>query len=664
MCDGSKDSLLKKRNGNEEELLDLCEDSASDRSTSGACCQAAGRAREAISSQDIKHTGFATFHFFRKKPAQITPNQRTVENSEKPILVVGSNSDTSQDLVMLKAQSDNSDLGEMLETRAKPSTEEKTEVRADLWKRGRCLKAVSDTGEKAEHKRQANILKAVPLGKVAYPYGQSQGSGTLKEKKQRQRVRGENITEQLMAAGDELDLGDMPLSHLRQMNAKPKKTDNRGQCSAGPDNAEFSKRHEKVRHKCEQQPPKKKQKRERLEPKTASNRKGRAHASPSPFSPPLSPVVKKSTRQNQKQLVGKPTVPKRKNAWNVCTADTTSHKRSVSSLSESTDDEAIVNQSLKTSLENANGRKGRGMFSVFKTHTVPSKRLQFALTDSIGDQVCSVVRNFTTAGGGCSSQSQPKSDEPWKAVPYKGEMLKFPVIKLQDVRNSKSHPTGDCGEEIVSHCRRERNLFDFFKSSSQREQDCLAVGEPDCVDAASETSTSSACLPKLAKAQERSVARSSERGRSVRIKQAGSLDESRRVLRKQRTVKRLAPKLCTTLRLRKQASPNKLNSSSEVEEWTVVTQDDQPGGAYCQREFSQREGLSRKVCAVLLVTVVCIPNRVQILYLGVVAVLFLLNLQFQGHFMCSPYFLPFFLFLKWHVWLFKCFSFISLWVIM
>ena len=644
VCVGSKDSnidsLLKKRSGDEEELLDPCEDSASDGSTSGACCQLAGQGQEAISSlghwagsQDIKHTGFATLNFFRKKLVPITPNQRTVENSEKPILVVGSNSDTSQDSVMLKAQSDNSDLGEMLETKAKPS-QEKTEKHADLWKSGRCSKAVFDIGENAEHRRQANILKAVPLGKVAYPYGQSRGSVKLKEKKQHQCVRGENITEQLMAAGDELDLSDMPLSHLQQMNTKPKNSDNRGHCSAGPDNAEFSKQHEKVRHKCEQQPLKKKQRRETLEPppKNASSLKGRVHVSPSPFSPPLSPVVKKSTRQNQKRLVGKQTVHKRKNAWNICTTDTTSHKRSVSSLSESTDDEAVVNQSLKTSLEKANGRKGRGTFSVFKTRIVPSKKLQFALTVSIGDQVCSIVRNFTTAGGGCSSQGQPKSDEPWKAVPYKGETLKFPVIKLQDVRHSKSHTPGDCGEEIASHCRRERNLFDFFKSGSQREQDCLAVVEPDCVDAASETSTSSTCLPKMAKTQERSVASSSEHGCSVRMKQAGSLDESRQVLRKQRTVKRLAPKLCTTLRLRKQASPNKLNSSSEVEEWTVVTQDNQPGGSYCQREFSQHQGLRRKVCAVLLVAVVCVPNRVKILYLGVVAVVFLLNLQFQGHF--------------------------------
>ena len=695
VCIGSKDSnsdsLLKKRNGDEEELLDLCEDSASDGSTSGACCQLAGQGQEAVSSlghwagsQDIKHTGFATLHFFRQKRAPITPNQRTVENSEKPILVVGSNSDTSQDSVMLKAQSDNSDLGEMLETKAKPSAQEKTEKHADLWKSGRCSKAVFDIGEKAEHKRQANVLKAVPLGKAAYPYGQSRGSVKLKKKQQHECVRGENITEQLklkkkqqhecvrgeniteqlMAAGDESDLSDIPLSHLQQINTKPKNSDHRGHCSAGPDNAEFSKRHEKVRHKCEQQPLKKKQRRESLEPppKNASNLKGRVHASPSPFSPPLSPVVEKNPRQNQKLLVGKQTVHRRKSAWNICTTDTTSHKRSVSSLSESTDDEAVVNRSLKTSLEKANGRKGRGTFSVFKTGIVPSKKLQFALTDSIGEQVCSVVRNSTTARGGCGSHGQSKSNEPWQAVPYKGETLKFPVIKLQDVRHSNSHTPGDCGEEIASRCGRERNLFDFFKSSSQREQDCLAVVEPDCVDAASETSTSSSCLPKLAKTREQSVASSSERGCSVRMKQAGSLDESRQVLRKQRTVKRLAPKLCTTLRLRKQASPNKLNSSSEVEEWTVVTQDNQPGSSYCQREFSQHQGLRRKVCAVLLVAVVCVPNRVKILYLGVVTVVFFVELTVSGTLCVITIFL--FLFLKWHVWLFKCFSFISLCVIM
>ena len=620
----------------EEKLLDPCEDSASDRCLSDACHHAVGQQNEAVSSarrwtasKDIQHMGFSTNNFFRKKTAQVTPKQEAVQNNEKPLPVTGSNLNISGESVpglMLKAHSNNSESSDVLfETQAKPLAERETKEKHRDLKKRQCSESAPDPYDKIKHERQAKVLRSVLPKEVSYCEDQGQASlklrkKKLKEKKQEQTAQGKNTTEQIMPAGDTSDSDDMPLNHLRWLSREDKNSQTRRKYSAESDVVVVSGLHGKVQHKSDHQWLKKQQKKETSgpPPKNANNLKGQV--SPSPFSPPVSPVVKIGTRQNQMLVGKKRMVPKGNTAWSVTTADIP-HKKSVYSLSESTEDEAFMNQSLKAFLEKQNRLKSKGTFGVFTASIVPSDRSARSSSESnSGDQAYSIVRNFTVAKKNCS-QGQLGSDEPWNAIHcngetlgidepwnaihYNGETLKFPVIKLEDVLCTESHPTAVCGKAITSNCKRERNLFDCFKPGTHGRQSNISgdTGKSDCFDTPSKVSNSSAHVSKLTKAQMQSVSMSAECNQIFRMVQPANLDESRLVLKKQRTVKKIAPKLCTTLRLRKQASQSKMNSASEVEEWTVVIQDkcgvtvdDQPCGASWEREFTEQREFGRKVC--------------------------------------------------------------------
>ena len=631
----------------------------------------ASSTRRWAGSQDLQHTGFASSSFFRKKPVQVTPKKKTkrilfIESDSD--ISQDSMPSPQRKGKLRKGNVGRSALGENIGRQTRPACDEpdSDDMPLNRPRQAGTKRRESDAGETRHG--------GSDIAEVSEQYGYAgwKSDHQLPQKKQKRRQsnsppknagnmearinlspfpfsppaspvvkKGARRNQEVWAAKQKLTKGKTARStcatnitpHERSVYSLSASTEedealaNRNEKSflerrigmmgkKGTSNIFSTEQYGNAGRKSDHQLPEKKQYKRRQSnspPKNAGNMEARINLSPFPFSPPASPVVKKGARQSQEVWAAKQKLTKGKTAQSACATDIAPHERSGYSLSESTEEDgALANRIEKSFLERRNGMKGKkGTANIFSTEFVPrDEKLVFSVSsESTGDEACSVARNSTRSE--VWSQGKLGCGEPWRAVSYNGEMLKFPVIKLEDVQQTNTAlalPAGSGEEATTSGCKRARNVFDVFEPGAHRERtkNAGSAGEGDHVDTPSQTPRSSVRAPTQTEAQNGSILSSAGRDQLFETRQPASLDESRSMLRKQRTVRKIAPKLCTTLKLRKQASPNKLSSSSELEEWTVVTQDDSElsaddrrcEDAPCKAEMLQRRrSLCGKVCS-------------------------------------------------------------------
>ncbi|XP_070205895.1 serine-rich adhesin for platelets-like [Littorina saxatilis] len=524
-------------------------------------------------SKDLSHTGFSSASFFRKKPVQASNSTKNVSPKLKKskVIVISSDSDFPEDALPISRsgisgsgplegrtgirEGSGSDSDDVLLSEVKRSVVEDREN--EKCTRGRQKTArPTDSGDKHIRIRIKTELK----------------EKTQRKEKGAEKYRQENFSKSKFSAHSQakdevLDISDIPLGRLKQSVTKPSKTDTTE--TSESDDVQIAQA--SLNGKAGQKPHCTLLKMKRKKSKVlATVRRAESETRFSPFSmsPPVSPVVKKSAKQCQQALTGK---------RQFSEIGARHLEKSVYSLSESTEeDEAVPTRN----------HKFKPIFPKQITSSIGMNSFTNGVHHNLWDHSSSDTESVTMSDDGSSVSGELRtlteehaglpSSMPWRAVPYRGETLKYPVIKLVDVQ-----PPPDAlhsRKETSSASTKGRNVFEFLQSSAKIETEGQQLNEggvgSDHTDSDSSPVTvkSSVSSPLSVSPQKRRILSCTECRNIIDMLQPATLDASRTELKKQRTVKKIAPKLCTTLKLRKQPSPNKSPSSSEME-WAVVSQD-------------------------------------------------------------------------------------------
>ncbi|KAL8560796.1 hypothetical protein ACOMHN_061831 [Nucella lapillus] len=414
------------------------------------------------------------------------------------------------------------------------------------------------------------------------------------------------------SSSDDSDTDDLPLSLVQQ---KGKKTDPGEEFMDGTDSeasGKSSQKRKNDKHKEDGQSVKKKMRKEGV-----VNVRNRTE-SLSSFSPPVSPFVKKALKRDPKTGLSlsdtgaiKGLSPKEKltsednlddSSCNEADKSTSlgpksgnvrAIKKDVYSLSESSDDKRVPGEllllderkvhkkrnnsgnricvewsvySLSESTEEGSGKPLDQLPFIMKKKINKGKEKNVAkdeLSDECVSENCEGELSFQNQRKNtsvCEDETPEENrvcDEPWCSVEYRGEPLMFPIIQLQDIQQGAPTSSENSPSQKVS-CKKERNIFEMLEFSAMTEDDT----RPPKVRIS---------LSEWNQEHNQHYISAVIKDQTTGKPRPASLDESRTVLKKQRTVKRITPHLRTTLKLRKQVSPN---VSSKVEEWAVVSQDE------------------------------------------------------------------------------------------
>ena len=271
-------------------------------------------------------------------------------------------------------------------------------------------------------------------------------------------------------------------------------------------------------------------------------------------------------------------------------------ERSVYSLSDTTEDEAARIPNYRPVKCKLNLRKGKITLATYSEDCLSSEQSLRSLSESRGGEACSSPFDGSVLSEHQGQQREVwDGGEQWEVVTYQGEPLMFPVIMLEDVQRRRPHHQH---RETVADDRRHRNIFEVLEPGSNTQQNgTWEMADVSTFPAAAGNDLSTFDLS----AKQEHIFCSAKTGCGDETERSPNLDQSRARLKIQRTAKKVAPKLRTTLKLRKQPSPDKRRSAEE-EEWTVVIETEDSDENEEERSSSvgmaspQSDRLGRKVC--------------------------------------------------------------------